>query len=162
MRDKEMLKSDLERGWRNEELIKSRYRRSVLSTYNNAVGIYTPFVGATNWRQEPENMAVELFRRNIDWFTENGEDIASDKALLMFLGMKFVEPNEIERSIAGFDIYQFRGYVIRPSDYDIKYVAKSVRRLKRIIEIDPSYADRLLEVDREPSFWSKIRHWWPW
>ena len=162
MRDKERLKSDLERGWRNEELIKSRYTRSVLSTYNNAVGIYTPFVGATNWRQEPENMAVELFRRNIDWFTENGEDIASDKALLMFLGMKFVEPNEIERSIAGFDIYQFRGYVIRPSDYDIKYVAKSVRRLKRIIEIDPSYADRLLEVDREPSFWSKIRHWWPW
>ena len=127
------------------------HKNRAAGIYNHAVGQMSPLINVVSLVNDPEDVAVELFLRNEDWFTKNGEDIASDKALLTFLGMKFVEPNEVERSISGFDIYQFRGYAIRYRDHDIKNVAESVRQLKRLIDIDPSFADRLLETHKSSS-----------
>ncbi len=163
-----------------------RHKRRVVSTLSGALGFSSSFVPNRIGPGDYENQAVELFRENPDWFMEGGEKFESDKALLSFLGVDFSCINKMPRKIGSFYIYQsllgrefsnttetleetscFGGSkkYLKPfiyDDRDIELLAHSVRQIKRFIEIDPSFADRLLVVDREPSFWSKIRDWRPW
>ena len=157
-RDKERFGNDS----RLQANVEARYRRGIVSAHNSIVRNLGPFVPHRIRLLEYEDMAVELFRKNPHWFTKGEEEFESDKALLSFLGMDFSDTDIIPRRIGGFDIYQSYIHPSKYNDDNIQRLAHSVRQIKRYIENDPSFADRLMYVDREPSFWTKVRRKWPW
>ena len=138
--------------------------------YDEIIGDVSPLPWHRNYKfaDNSENRAVDLFKRNIAWFTEGEESFESDMELLKFLGMNFDEVDDssqinnhskFEQSYSSTAIYGSYGEYGAFGDYylqdeypvldkwAIERLAKTVRKIKDYIEIDPSFADRLLDSD---------------
>lgn len=122
-------------------------------------GVYPLPWGHLNWKFE--TLAVDLFRKNPKFFDENLSKYETDETLLTELGVNLLE---ISDRLDGSMTSDFYAYVAtlddtehaQLSEFEIKqrifesYIVQIVETLKRLdayIDVDPSFADRLLAVE---------------
>ena len=137
------------------------YKGSEISIYQEiSDGVFPLPWGHLNWSFE--SLAVDLYRKNPNFFDGDLSKYETDEALLTELGVNLLEISDrLDSSTFG----DFIGHVsatdaveagIRLTEVEIKqkvfehYIANIVITLKRMdayIKIDPSFADRLLESD---------------